>query len=464
MSATTHAPPGGTDRTAGAVGTRPGRAGPGAGSGPPRLRTPRAPHARTVLLLVVGLHLVAETALTPFLPQLFRTLFGVHDLTATGTFLWVCRVAGCLAFPLWGLAARRWPAERLVLTGLCASTVIYAAMVLAPDYATFTALSAAVVATNAALLLAYPALISSYERGHHDDGAGGAESPGRQRLRGIRAYVAVFHGAVVVSTVVGAAVMALPSPRWGLLVFVLLGATLAVLCRRALRGVGHVRSPGRAATPAEPEAPPAPVAPDAPTAPTQTRPAVRIRPRHVVAVAALAVVFEIATNVVRPFFTEYAATGGLGTTAGAAQFLLASLAALAVLPLAESAHRLLGRWLLPAGFLLAAAGLLWQCLGPDLLTLTAGRIVFGVGLGLGHVALDLRMFGATGTAAPAYAAVQTARIGGLFVSPVLATLAATADLVLPLVLGAVLYVLGAVLAPCLTPHHPHRKEASRPWP
>jgi MFS family permease len=159
MSATAQAPARGTARTTGAVVTRPERAGPG-GAG-----TSRPPQARTVLLLVVGLHLVAETALTPFLPMLFRTLFGVQDLAATGTFLWVCRVAGCLAFPLWGLAARRWPAERLVLTGLCASTMLYAGLVLAPDYATFTALSAAVVATNAALLLAYPALISSYERG-----------------------------------------------------------------------------------------------------------------------------------------------------------------------------------------------------------------------------------------------------------------------------------------------------------
>lgn len=457
MSVTAHAPARGTARTTGAVVTRTDRAGRGGGAGTPG---PRTPQARTVLLLVVGLHLVAETALTPFLPMLFRTLFGVQDLAATGTFLWVCRVAGCLAFPLWGLAARRWPAERLVLTGLCASTLLYAGMVLAPDYATFTALSAAVVATNAALLLAYPALISAYERGHRDEA--GEELPSRQRLRGIRAYVAVFHGAVVVSTLVGAAVTALPSPRWGLVVFVLLGATLALLCRRALRGLGPVGSRGRAATPAEPEAPPAPEAP-APTSPARSRPTVRIRPRHVVAVAALAVVFEIATNVVRPFFTEYAVTGGLGTTVGAAQFLLASLAALAALPLAEPAHRLLGRWLLPAGFLLAAAGLLWQCLGPDPLTLAAGRIVFGVGLGLGHVALDLRMFGATGTAAPAYAAVQTARVGGLFVSPVLATLAATADLVLPLVLGALLYVLGAALAPFLTPDS-HRKEASRPWP
>jgi hypothetical protein len=455
MSATTQVTVRGTARTPTTLGSGLKAAGHGAGAGAPR---PHTPQARTVLLLVVGLHLVAETALTPFLPALFRTLFGVQDLAATGTFLWVCRVAGCLAFPLWGLAARRWPAERLVLTGVSASTVLYAGMVLAPDYATFTGLSAAVAATNAALLLAYPALVSSYERGHRAENE--AESPSRRRLRGIHAYVAVFHGAVVVSTLVGAAVMVLPSPRWGLMVFVLLGAALAVLCRRALRGLGAAHSAGRATALAEPEAPPAPQAP-APACPAGSPR--RTRPRHVVAVAALAVVFEMATNVVRPFFTEYAATGGLGTTAGAAQFLLASLAALAVLPLAEPAHRLLGRRLLPVGFLLAATGLVWQCLGPDSLTLTAGRMVFGIGLGLGQIALDLRMFGATGTAAPAYAVVQTARIGGLFVSPVLATLAATVDLVLPLFLGAVLYVLGAALGFVLT-NHPRRKEASRPWP
>jgi MFS family permease len=208
MSATTQVTVRGTARTPTTLGSGLKAAGHGAGAGAPR---PHTPQARTVLLLVVGLHLVAETALTPFLPALFRTLFGVQDLAATGTFLWVCRVAGCLAFPLWGLAARRWPAERLVLTGVSASTVLYAGMVLAPDYATFTGLSAAVAATNAALLLAYPALVSSYERGHRAENE--AESPSRRRLRGIHAYVAVFHGAVVVSTLVGAAVMVLPSPR-----------------------------------------------------------------------------------------------------------------------------------------------------------------------------------------------------------------------------------------------------------
>mgnify|MGYP001314738547 CR=1 FL=1 len=43
--------------------------------------------AKAVLISVIGLHLVAETALTPFLPQLFERLYGIEDPGATGLYL-----------------------------------------------------------------------------------------------------------------------------------------------------------------------------------------------------------------------------------------------------------------------------------------------------------------------------------------------------------------------------------------
>jgi MFS family permease len=382
-------------------------------AGAERTPTVRGSTPRTVLLLVVGLHLVAETALTPFLPQLFRTLYGIDDLGATGAYVWVARVVGFCALPLWGLAARRWPLHRLVVTGLVASVFLDAALGFAPNYPAFTGLTAAVVATNAALLLAYPALIATY--GDHGD-----------RLPGVRAYVTVFHAAVAVSTLVGAAVLALPDPRFGISSFALLDATLAVLCLRVL-GRSVVR----------------------PVAVEEVRP--RSRARGIVAIAALAVVFEAAANVIRPFFTEYAAAGGFGTTAAAALFLVPNVAALAAMPFADRFRRRAGPGFLPLAFVLAALGLAWQVVSPDLLPLLAGRVVFGVGLGLSHVALDLRMFEATGTAGPGYVAVETARVGALFVTPLLATAAASYQLALPLALAAVLYVAAAALSPRLAP-------------
>jgi hypothetical protein len=138
----------------------------------------------------------------------------------------------------------------------------------------------------------------------------------------------------------------------------------------------------------------------------------------------LAVLFEIATTMVRPFFTEYAAAEGYGTAAAAALFLLPNLAALAVLPLAEAAYRTLGAALLPVAFVLAGAGLAWQALDATPIALIGGRVLFGIGLGMGQLAVDIRMFEVAGTAGPAYSAVQTARIGAQLITPVLASSAA----------------------------------------
>ncbi|MFE2493996.1 hypothetical protein [Streptomyces scopuliridis] len=136
----------------------------------------RPPRAKAVLIAVVGLHLVAETALTPFLPKLFDRLYAIDDPGATGLYLWVCRIVGLAALPLWGLAARRWPLHSLVLAGLCGSAVLDLLLGMAPSYTAYTVISTAVVATNSALLLAYPAFIAE-----HRDEPGEGE---RARLAG----------------------------------------------------------------------------------------------------------------------------------------------------------------------------------------------------------------------------------------------------------------------------------------
>ncbi len=176
---------------------------------------------RLVLALVLGMLLVTETALSPFYPALFRELFGIEDLDATGTYLWVCRLAGLLALPLWGLAARRWPLWRLVAAGLGAAVVLNLVLAAAPSFALFTATSALLVACGAAMLLAYPALVGLDER----DG---------DRLPGVIAFAALFHAALTVSALLGAAVLALPEPRVGIAAFALIDAAMLVLVLRVL--------------------------------------------------------------------------------------------------------------------------------------------------------------------------------------------------------------------------------------
>jgi len=365
----------------------------------------RAP--RAVLLAVIGLHLVAETSLSPFYPALFRRLFGVTSLEATGGYIWVCRVVAVVALPLWGLAARRWALHRLVVAGLSAAVVLDLALGLAPTFAAFTVLSAAVVAAQCSLLLAYPAFVGL------DTAA--------DRLPSVRSYVAVFHVAMLGSTLVGAAVMALPQPRFGIAAFAVLDAVLAVACWRLLSGTSVGAGPAGVQRPG-------------------------VLRGAVVAVAAVAVAFEVAAGVVRPFFTEWVIAGGGSVTASALLFLLPSAGALAALPLARRRAAAL-----PAAFVVAAVGLGLQAAGPGLVTVALGRVVFGAGLGLGQVALDLRMFEATGTDGPAYAVVETARMVALIATPLLATVLAEAALRAPLAGGALLFVVAAIAAGRLAP-------------
>lgn len=394
--------------------------------------------ARVVLISVIGLYLVSETALAPFLPQLFARLYELEDPSATGFYLWACRIVGLAALPLWGLAARRWSLHRLVLVGLCCATVLDLALGLAPTYAAFTAISAASVATNAALLLAYPAFIAEHVR----QSTGGVSTDGPEsdqaRLAGICSVVVMFHLAIVASTMAGAGVLALPQPRLGISAFALLDVLLVFLVLKVLAQL------------------PAPSPPASPTPAAESAPAESRRGWGrlgtlgwvlLLAQAALiGLAFDFAGTIVRPFFTEFALSMDSGATWAAALFFLPNVAALAVLPAARRCHLLLGDRLLPLSLLLAAGGLMWQYLAGGLASLVCGRLLFGLGLGLGQVAVELRMFRATGTAGPAFTVVQSFRSVGLIVAPLVAASAVSQDLALPLAVAAMSMVLASLLA------------------
>lgn len=379
--------------------------------------TSAPPHtARTVLALAVALQLVAETALTPYWPRMFRDLFGEERLGATGGFLTACRVAGLVALPLWGLAARRWPLPRLLVAGLLLTGACDLGLALAPTLGLFTLLSAGAVAAGSSLVLAYPALVGVLEgRGRSD------------RLSAVVVYVAVFHASAVLATAVGAGVVAMPEPRIGLGLFAGLDLALAILVWRT------VPVTGRAGQRPRPVRRPGP-----------GRRSLPLRP--LLLALLLAVLVDLGFAVTRPFFTELVLHRQGSLTVAGLLFLLPSCAALAVLPATRPLVRRLGPRLLPAAGLVATAGLVVQATTTGVGAMAAGRVLLGVGLGLGMVALDLRVFAAVGTAGPGFAVVETARSGALLAAPLLATATATRGLELPLVAGAALFGLAVVAA------------------
>jgi predicted MFS family arabinose efflux permease len=352
-------------------------------------------------------------ALSPFYPQLFDRLYGIEEPAATGLFLSICRASALLALPALALLARRIALPRLVAGGLAACAVFDAALALAPSFAAFTALSAAGAAAGSALLLAYPVLVALDED---------ADGPGR----GVPLFVALLYGSTIVATVVGAGVLSLGDPRWGLASFALADLAVLALVIATL--------------------PPSARRQEAPRSLWSLAPL-----RGVAAVIVVAVCFELAANVIRPFFTAYAQDGGRTLGEAALLFLLPAAAALAGVAVARPAQIRFGTALLPGAFALAAVGLALQAASTDWLPLVLGRTLLGVGLGVAHVALDDAMFTAAGTAGPGYATVETARAAAILAAPALAAVTASDALELPLVLGAVLFAAAAAMAPALVP-------------
>lgn len=374
---------------------------------------------RHVLLLVLAVQLVGETALAPYYPALFRRLFGVQDLAASGAYLWAARASTLVALPLWGLAARRWPLQRLVTVGLGAAAAFGIGLAMAPTWGAFTALTVGLVAAHSSLLLAYPAVVAHGDE--HTD-----------RVAAIRSYVVVFHAAMVVAAGLGALTLSLPQPRIGIAAFALGNLALVVPCRRLLQGTGP-----------------------APPSPRRRRPdrrrAVAALAGAMLPVAVVGALFDLAASTVRPFFTEYVLAGGRGIAVAALLFLLPHAAAVATMTVGRRMLTSGGRRVLPLAAAVAAVGLAAQVTSVSAAVLVPARLCFGAGLGLAHLALDLWVFRATGTDGPAFAAVETARNGALLVAPLLATAVVDVGLAWPLATGAGLLALVAGLSPLAHP-------------
>ncbi|MDI3423022.1 hypothetical protein [Streptomyces luteolus] len=376
---------------------------------------------RGVLLCAAGLHMATQSALAPFYPKLFREAFGVREFGATGGFLMVCQLAAIVSLPLWGRATRRYPLARLVTAGQSAAVLLAASLALAPNFPTFTVLSVLLIAAKSVVLLAYPSIARSHAKG---------------LFPGVLQYVAVLHGASIAATLLGTVVVTVPNPRLALPLLAVAELALLLL----LSAVGR-RSAGRNGW-AQPPAPG-----------TQSD---KLKLAYL---AAFVLAYAVAVYAVRPYFTEYATDGGTSTQTAALLFVLPHAAVLAVLPAAKLLRAKLGSALLPTALALGAASLAWQAATTDPVSLGAARVVFGVALGLSQVALDHRTLSTAG-GSQSYSLIATAQTAGLLLAPLVATLTAKADLTGPLLAGAALLTLLALLTPTER-HHPH-EHAPRP--
>jgi MFS family permease len=371
---------------------------------------------RVALFACVFLYIFTETLLSPFYPQFFRKVFGVEDLEYSGYYIFVCRLTVVVCAPLWGLLARRFEVRHLLFVGQAGAVLFTALLATAQTAGQFLALSVVLLAFKSSYLLVYSLIVQVVGRGRSASAAGN--------------YQAVFHGAIIVSTIAGAWMVRMQDPL-NLFYWIALADLIQLgLCAYALRTV-TTRTP---------------------LSPTVV--ADRAVGDHFGFVLVLGLViftFHLANNTVRPYFTEYAEGDfGLGLVAAGIVFLIPSVMVIAAMPFIKRValpERLPRLYVL--GLCALAGGLLLQGLSWSLAVLLAGRVLYGFFLAVAQAVLEVRLFAASseGRLHFNYGVATAFQNLGLLTAPLLASsLVGPYGLAAPLLAAAVICAVNLIFA------------------
>lgn len=314
----------------------------------------------SVLFLCVFLAIFNEVLLSPFYPQFFRKVFGIEDLAYTGYYIFICRLTVVVCSPLWGILARRCEVKHLLYIGQLGTAIMTALMGTSTTANQFLIYTVLLLACKSSYLLVYPLIIQL---------AGEAK---RATVAGT--YQAVFHGAIIAATIAGAWMVGLEAPLF-LFYWIAAADILQLgLCLYCLRGTSTQRPVDQEAS--EPA-----------TSENQTG--------FILAIGSAILTFQLANNLVRPYFTEYviAAPFSVNLLSSSLLFLIPSATAIVALPYIRHAcipKRLSSIY--SVGLCLLAISLFIQGWTQQAFVLILARIIYGFCLAVTQAALELKLF------------------------------------------------------------------------
>ncbi|NUN67246.1 MFS transporter (plasmid) [Pseudanabaena biceps] len=313
------------------------------------------------LFFCVFLSLFSEVLLSPFYPLFFSKVFGVKDLAYTGYYIFICRLTVVLFTPIWGILAKRFEARQLLSIGQLGTAIMTAMMALTQNVYQFTFITVLLLIFKSSYFLLYPLIIQL--GGEHQ----------RSTLTGI--YQAVFHGAIVLSTVIGALVLNLDDP---LLLFyiVALGDILQfILCFMVLQNMPKFHQHDNISKPVD---------------------STKNAWGFMLTIGLVVLTFQLANNLVRPYLIAYVTQVtpfGVDLMSSSFLFLIPSVMAIAAMPFiryfAISSRLSL---LYTTGLLLLIGSLYLQGLTQSLSMFILGRVIYGFFLAVTQAVLELKLF------------------------------------------------------------------------
>ncbi|BAT54651.1 hypothetical protein NOS3756_36230 [Nostoc sp. NIES-3756] len=318
----------------------------------------RLPLISGALFLCVFLSIFNEVLLSPFYPQFFRKVFGVTDLAYTGYYIFICRLTVVLAAPVWGMLSRRFEVKHLLYVGQLGTAVMTALMGTSTSAEQFLTYTILLLLCKSSYLLVYPLIIQ----------LGGEEK--RAAIAGT--YQAVFHGAIIIATIVGAWMVNIDTPLRLFYGIAVADIVQLAICAYMLRGVSTQRHEQQA---------------DNQIVPNQIG--------YVITIGIVILTFQLANNLVRPYFTEYVTAAPLNVNllTSSLLFLIPSVMAIAALPYIRQAcrpERLNTIYIGGLSLLILSLGL--QGLPFNLPLLILARIVYGFFLAVTQATLELQIF------------------------------------------------------------------------
>lgn len=314
------------------------------------------------LFSCVFLAVFTEVLLSPFYPQFFRQVFGVEDLSYTGYYIFICRLTVVLCAPLWGMLSRRFAVKHLLTVGQAGAALVTALLGISHSMGQFVVFSVLLLLFKSSYLLVYPLIVELAGKGQRSAIAG--------------TYQAVFHGAIIAATITGAWMVNLEAPL-SLFYWIAIADLIQLgLCFVVLRNFSS-----RSFSPEQAEA---------------NRPDKELGFGFVGALGLTILTFQLANNLVRPFFTEYVTHPipfGVSLQTSSILFLIPSVMAIAAMPyIRKVAQPQRLPLLYSVGLGLLAFSLYLQGGTSQLSMFVLSRIVYGFMLAVTQAVLELQLF------------------------------------------------------------------------
>ncbi|MGB3757645.1 MAG: MFS transporter [Rivularia sp. (in: cyanobacteria)] len=312
------------------------------------------------LFLCVFLAVFNEVLLSPFYPQFFRKVFGVEDLAYTGYYIFICRLTVVLCAPIWGILSRNIEVKYLLYIGQAGTAIMTALMGTSNSASQFLVYTIILLLFKSSYLLVYPLIIQL---------AGEAK---RSTVAGV--YQAVFHGAIVAATIAGAGMVNFATPLRLFYLIAVADVVQLIICIYILRNVSTRKEDKQN---------------------SENAPVVSNQLGFIVAMGMVILSFQLANNLVRPYFTEYVTTSfiNINLLSSSLLFLIPSIMAIAALPYIRKACKpkaLPSIYLI--GICLLVTSLFFQGWTQNIVVLILARVVYGFCLAVTQAALELQLF------------------------------------------------------------------------